>query len=224
MQSTEIIDRFLHERTLRGRGVGRIAGIDEAGRGPLAGTVVAAAVILPARWDEEGLPEELDGLNDSKKLTEAQRERFFAFLIECTEVEKGIASIEPTVIDSINILQASHLAMREALAKLSNPPEHVLIDGTPVKSIRLPQTAIVKGDFLSYSIAAASVLAKVTRDREMVQHGETWPGYGFAVHKGYPTPQHLAALENLGPCPIHRRSFGPVAALVQQPTLNLMVG
>lgn len=130
----------------------------------------------------------------------------------CAEVEKGIASLDPVVIDEINILQATHRAMNLALGQLMPAPVHVLVDGNHVKSIVLPQTSLVKGDSRSYSIAAASVLAKVTRDREMVSSDARWPGYGFAVHKGYPTPQHLAALQSQGPCPIHRKSFAPVRA------------
>ena len=186
--------------------------MDEAGRGPLAGPVVAAAVIFPKAWAEAGLPDALCGLNDSKQLSEIQRERFYEFLMGCAEVEKGIASLEPGVIDEINILQATHRAMNLALGQLRPAAEHVLVDGNHVKSIVLPQTALVKGDSRSYSIAAASVLAKVTRDREMVRSDARWPGYGFAVHKGYPTPQHLAALQSQGPCPIHRKSFAPVRA------------
>lgn len=186
--------------------------MDEAGRGPLAGPVVAAAVIFPPSWIENGLPDDLTGLNDSKQLSETLRERFYGFLMGCPEVEKGIASIDAGAIDEINILQATHRAMNLALAQLAPPAQHVLVDGTYVKSILLAQTALVKGDSRSFSIAAASVLAKVTRDREMVAWDARWPEYGFAVHKGYPTPNHLAALKTHGPCAIHRRSFAPVRA------------
>ena len=205
-------DRFAFERPLRQAGTLRIAGVDEAGRGPLAGPVVAAAVIFPPSWIENGLPDDLTGLNDSKQLSEALRERFYGFLMACSEVEKGIASIDAGAIDEINILQATHRAMNLALAQLTPPAQHVLVDGTYVRSILLAQTALVKGDLRSFSIAAASVLAKVSRDREMVAWDATWPEYGFAVHKGYPTPKHLAALKTHGPCAIHRRSFAPVRA------------
>ena len=208
--SAKAIDRFEFEHALWSRGLQRIAGVDEAGRGPLAGPVVATAAVLPDRWAHSGLPRELDGLNDSKQLTADQREKFFTFLTACGEVAFAIAQVEAAEIDATNILRATHRAMNEALAKLRPPPEHVLVDGRPVKTLRFPQTAIVGGDARSYSIAAASVLAKVTRDRLMVEYSQRWPAYGFAEHKGYGTPQHLVALAKHGPCPIHRRSFAPL--------------
>ena len=188
----------------------RVAGVDEAGRGPLAGPVVAAAAVLPAKWAESGLPRELNGLNDSKQLTRTQREKFFAFLTSCGEVEFAVARIDASQIDALNILRATHYAMNAALAKLNPAPQHVLVDGLAVKTIHVPQTAIVKGDARSYSIAAASVLAKVTRDRLMLEFDWRWPVYGFAAHKGYGTARHLAAIAAHGPCPIHRRSFAPL--------------
>ena len=203
-------DRFLHERVLFASGIERVAGVDEAGRGPLAGPVVAAAVILPRSWVLEGIPDEFADLNDSKQLTEVQRDRFFAGLTGDPAVRYAIAAVEPSVIDEINILQATHRAMNQALADLGDDVDHALVDGRPVRSLRLPQTALVKGDSLSYSIAAASVLAKVTRDRVMREADAKWPGYGFAGHKGYPTPEHLEAVARLGPCPIHRLSFAPL--------------
>jgi len=206
------VDRFAFERVLWHRGATRVAGVDEAGRGPLAGPVVAAAAILPATWAKAGLPDGLDGLNDSKQLTVLQRERYFAFLTACGEVEFAIAQIDAGQIDEINILRATHRAMNEALATLKPQPQHALVDGRPVKTLRFPQTAIVKGDARSYSIAAASVLAKVTRDRLMLEFDRQWPVYGFAGHKGYGTARHLAALAAHGPCPIHRRSFAPLKA------------
>ena len=135
---------------------------------------------------------------------------FFEFITLCGEVEFAIAEVDAGVIDEINILQATHRAMNEALAKLSPLPAHALVDGLPVRTLRLPQTAIVKGDARSYSIAAASVLAKVTRDRTMRGFHEQYPGYGFADHKGYGTARHLAAIEKFGACPIHRKSFAPL--------------
>jgi ribonuclease HII len=204
------IDRFEFERVLWTQGVARVAGVDEAGRGPLAGPVVAAAAILPSKWAESGLPRELEGLNDSKQLTANQREKFFAFITSRGEIEFGIAEVDAALIDEINILQATHRAMNDALAKLRPAPEHALVDGRPVTTMRVPQTAIVKGDARSYSIAAASVLAKVTRDRLMLEFDRQWPKYGFAGHKGYGTTQHLAAIAAHGPCPIHRRSFAPL--------------
>lgn len=204
------IDRFEFERVLWTQGVARVAGVDEAGRGPLAGPVVAAAAILPSKWAESGLPRELEGLNDSKQLTANQREKFFAFITSRGEIEFGIAEVDAALIDEINILQATHRAMNDALAKLRPAPEHALVDGRPVTTMRVPQTAIVKGDARSYSIAAASVLAKVTRDRLMLEFDRQWPKYGFAEHKGYGTAQHLAVIAAHGPCPIHRRSFAPL--------------
>jgi len=208
--SAKLSDRFEFERVLWQQGFNRVAGVDEAGRGPLAGPVVAAAAILPSRWAQSGLPRELDGLNDSKQLTETQREKFFAFLISCGEVEFAIAQTDATQIDEINILQATHRAMNEALATLNPPPQHALVDGYAVQTMRVPQTAIVKGDARSYSIAAASVLAKVTRDRLMREFHLQWPEYGFAGHKGYGTAKHLAAIAQFGACPIHRKTFAPL--------------
>jgi ribonuclease HII len=210
MARLDQIDRFEFERALWTRGLTRIAGVDEAGRGPLAGPVVAAAAILPAQWAEAGLPRELQGLNDSKQLTAAQREQFSSCLIACGEVQFAIAQVGASQIDAINILRATHRAMNEALAKLQPAPEHALVDGRPVKTMTVPQTAIVQGDARSYSIAAASVLAKVARDRLMLEFDRQWPKYGFAEHKGYGTAQHLAAIAAHGPCPIHRRSFAPL--------------
>ena len=203
-------DHFEFEAALWKAGCLHVAGVDEAGRGPLAGPVVAAAVVFPRAWLESGLPEELKGLNDSKQLTESRREHFFAALTHLTEIQFAIAETDAATIDRINILQATHRAMNEALAKLNPAPEHALVDGTRVKTLRFPQTPIVKGDARSYTIAAASVLAKVTRDRQAAEWDRQWPEYGFAVHKGYGTPQHLAALRKHGPCPIHRRSFAPI--------------
>ena len=208
--AAKFYDLFEFERVLWQKSLTRIAGVDEAGRGPLAGPVVAAAAILPAKWAEAGLPHELEGLNDSKQLTVAQREKFFAFIIACGEIEFAIVEIDAALIDEINILQATHRAMNAALAKLNPQPQHALVDGRPVKTMRVPQTAIVKGDARSYSIAAASVLAKVTRDRLMLEFDRQFPEYGFAGHKGYGTAKHLAAIAAHGPCPIHRKSFAPM--------------
>jgi ribonuclease HII len=208
------LDRFRFEREALRAGAAEVAGVDEAGRGPLAGPVVAAAAMLPRAWMERGLPRELAGLNDSKQLSAGQREGYSEFLIASGQVRFAIARADVEEIDRINILQATHRAMREALAVLQ--PAHVLVDGLEVPALGWPQTAIVKGDALSYSIAAASVLAKVTRDRLMHELDRAFPGYGFAAHKGYGTPQHLAALARLGPCAIHRRSFAPLRATARQ--------
>lgn len=204
-----LYQRFEFERVLWQQGVTRVAGVDEAGRGPLAGPVVAAAAILPSRWDAV-FPKELEGLNDSKQLTELQREKFFAFITSCGEVEYGIAEVDAAAIDEINILEATHRAMNAALAKLQPVAAHALVDGRPVKSLRVAQTAIVKGDAKSFSIAAASVLAKVTRDRLMLGYHAQFPAYGFDEHKGYGTAKHLAAIAQHGACAIHRKSFAPL--------------
>jgi len=204
------IDRFLIEREHHSRGLSRLAGVDEAGRGPLAGPVVAAAAILPEEWLKAGLPEPLSRLNDSKKLTGKVREDLFDCIMAHPEIEFGVSIVDAGVIDEINILQATHRAMNDALSQLDPSPQHVLVDGNPVQTLALPQTAIVKGDSKSFSIAAASILAKVSRDRLMCAYQEQWPDYGFAGHKGYGTAAHLAAIETHGPCPIHRLSFAPL--------------
>ncbi len=209
--------RFAYERELLAQGCTLIAGVDEAGRGPLAGPVVAAAVVFTTEHITLGLRGEWKALNDSKQLTEKQRERFYELITAEAGIQYSVAIVDVSTIDRINILQATHHAMNEALAKLSCKVQHVLVDGLKVKSLRWPQTPIVKGDSLSYSIAAASVLAKVTRDRLMHAYDVEFPGYGFASHKGYGTEQHLAALAQQGPCPIHRRSFAPVR--MEQPEL-----
>lgn len=203
-------DRLLHERALWSQGLRPIAGVDEAGRGPLAGPVVVAAVILPRTWERDGVPEAFRDLNDSKQLTGRQRDTFFDRIREEDGLLHAIVTVSHQDIDRLNILAATHLGMNQALAGLPCNPVHVLVDGTRVPSLRWPQTPLVKGDSLSYSIAAASVLAKVTRDRFMTEADQAFPGYGFARHKGYPTPDHLKALERLGPCPIHRLSFAPL--------------
>jgi len=207
--TTAYRNRLGFERELWRAGVRHVAGVDEAGCGPLAGPVVAAAVVLPCEWLESGLCSRLRGLNDSKQLSETEREKFFGVITTHSELRFGIGIVEVETIDTINILRASHRAMGLALEKLDPQPGHVLVDGRPVKTLKFPATPLVKGDCRSYSIAAASVLAKVTRDRLMTGYDAAYPGYGFAVHKGYGTPQHLAAITALGPCPIHRRSFAP---------------
>ncbi len=214
-------DRFHYERQQVASGNYRIAGVDEAGRGPLAGPVVVAAVIFPLAWIESGLPLELDGLNDSKAISEKRREQFYNSLVESPDLSRAIEIVDPDEIDEVNILQATHNGMTRsinALAKKGGEVDHVLVDGLRVRSIQQAQTPIVKGETMSYSIAASSVLAKVTRDRIMIEADKTFPGYGFAKHKGYPTPAHLSALRELGPCAIHRRSFAPV----RQQQLNLL--
>lgn len=185
-----------------------LAGVDEVGRGPLAGDVVAAAVILdPAN--------PIAGLNDSKKLSEKKREALFP-LIQEQALSWCVSRASVQEIDELNILHASLLAMKRAVEGLRQQPEHVLVDGNRVPNWHYPAQAVVKGDSRVEAIAAASILAKVVRDREMVAFDAEYPGYGFADHKGYPTKTHMAALEQLGPTPIHRRSFGPVKTHIEQ--------
>lgn len=207
--SAKFWKRLGFERDLWQKGTALVAGVDEAGCGPLAGPVVAAAVLFPQSWLMAGLCSKLRGLNDSKQLTEEQRGKYYAIITAHPEIRFGVSVVDVEMIDRINILQAAHRAMRLALEQLQPAPQHVLVDGRPVRSLRIPHTPLVKGDCRSYSIAAASVVAKVTRDRLMVEYDRQFPGYGFAEHKGYGTPRHLAAIEALGPCPIHRRSFSP---------------
>lgn len=210
MSARKQADRFAPERQLIGAGICNLAGVDEAGRGPLAGPVVAAAVIFPRHWIVEGIPAAFSKLNDSKQLSHSQREEFFGLIVENPEIRHAIAEADHVVIDAVNILQATYRAMNDALKRLGADVEHALVDGRPVPNLRVRHTALVKGDSLSYSIAAASVLAKVTRDRFMVEAHKSWPVYGFDVHKGYPTPEHLAAIDSHGPCPIHRMTFSPL--------------
>ena len=176
-----------------------ICGVDEAGRGPLAGPVCAAAVILP-----KGLV--IPGLNDSKKLTDKRRRELFP-IIQQEAVTFGIAFASQEEIDEINILQATFLAMRRAIDQLDPKPDFALIDGNRETDFGVPCKTVIKGDSLSANIAAASVLAKVTRDNWMIEAAEKYPGYGFEIHKGYGTKAHYAALEKIGPCAIHRRTF-----------------
>ncbi len=199
-----------HERGVWSTGIVRLAGVDEAGRGPLAGPVVAAAVVFDPGLAEEALGGVFADLTDSKALTAAQRDGFFDQLCAHPGVWHGIGISDREEIDRLNILRATHLAMARALAALPTPPEHVLVDGRPVPGLPCVSTAIVGGDGLSLSIAAASVLAKVTRDRRMRVLDRQYPQYGFAAHKGYGTSAHMQALLEFGPCPEHRRSFRPV--------------
>lgn len=199
MKQEAPIDLWLYETEAFDAGIRLICGVDEAGRGPLAGPVCAAAVILPP-----GL--EIPGLNDSKKLTDKKRRELYDIMIE-QAVSYGIAFASEQEIDEINILQATFLAMERAIQKLSPQPELALIDGNRTKDFGLPVRTIVKGDSLSASIAAASILAKVTRDRLMEEYDAQYPQYGFAVHKGYGTKRHYETLREFGPSPIHRKTF-----------------
>lgn len=191
-----------------------VAGVDEAGRGPLAGPVVAAAVIAPDDWH-------LEGLDDSKKLTAARREALVES-IQSSSVAWAIGEASEGEIDEINILQATFLAMRRALEGLGVRPAAVVVDGNrKIPGWSTPQMAVVEGDGKIASIAAASILAKTHRDRRMRELDAVWPGYGFGVHMGYPTPVHLAALAERGPCAIHRRSFAPVRRRIEELQLDL---
>lgn len=187
------------ENSFYEKGVGVICGVDEAGRGPLAGPVCAAAVILPPNL-------EISGLNDSKKLTDKRRRELFP-LIQEQAIAYGIAFATEQEIDEINILQATFLAMRRALDQLNVKPDLALIDGNRETDFGLPVQTVVKGDSLSANIAAASILAKVTRDNWMLEMAKTYPQYGFEVHKGYGTKAHYAALREYGASPIHRKTF-----------------
>lgn len=198
MQPTE-----LFESEARRRGYRRIAGLDEAGRGPLAGPVAAAAVILPRGCV-------LPALDDSKLLDEPVRDCLYDQIMECA-IAVGIGFADPDEIDQLNILEATRLAMKRAVVGLSPAPEYLLLDAIVLPGMTCPQRPIIKGDALSVSIAAASVIAKVSRDRVMREAHRTYPQYRFDVHKGYPTPDHLRLLAQHGPCAIHRRSFRPVS-------------
>ena len=192
-----------------------IAGVDEAGRGPLAGPVVAAAVILPPE-EEFDLP-----VNDSKALDETFREELGERLRSDPRVVWAVAERSAAVIDRINILKATHEAMREAVLSLKIRPGMAFVDGLKVRDFPVEARFIVKGDALSASVAAASIIAKTHRDHLMVELDKRYPGYGFAKHKGYGTAQHLEALRNLGPCPEHRKTFGPVARIISPPPEQL---
>jgi ribonuclease HII len=192
-----------------GLGTHEICGVDEAGRGPWAGPVVAAAVIL----DNSRL---LRGIDDSKKLTEMRREALYDLIIE-SALSFAIHSVEAAEIDQINILNATHLAMSKAVEGLQRPPRLALIDGNRAPKLLCETRTLVKGDSLSLTIAAASILAKVTRDRLMLKAASQYPHYGFERHKGYGVPTHAAALQKYGPCPLHRMSFKPVKASLSRP-------
>ncbi len=194
-------DLYSYERDLIKQNITLIAGVDEVGRGPLVGPVVAAAVILPVNY-------ELKGLTDSKKLSEKKRDIFYDILKK-DAISIGVGIIDEKVIDEVNIYEATKLAMKDAINKLSVTPEHILIDAMPL-DIDIPRTSIIKGDAKSLSIAAASVIAKVTRDRMMYTLDKEYPMYNFKSNKGYPTKEHIAAIDKYGIIKEHRKSFGPV--------------
>lgn len=199
-------DLLFFERSSRGAGFTHIAGLDEAGRGPLAGPVVAAAVVLP-----DGLL--IPGLIDSKQVPEQERERIFE-VIRAVAVCYGIGSADERTIDEVNILQATIIAMERALQALNPQPDYLLLDAISLPRVPLPQKPLIKGDCRSHSIAAASILAKVTRDRMMVELHEKYPRYNFHKHKGYGTKEHLSLLRAHGPCDAHRKTFNPVARML----------
>jgi ribonuclease HII len=203
------LDRLLtHERELWGRGFCHLAGVDEAGVAPLAGPVVAAAVILPHDFKPRGI-------DDSKKLSPEEREELeVAIKHHALAYSVGLGEVED--IDRINIYHASLLAMRRAVLGLALRPDHLLVDARTVPEVDFPQRGIIRGDAISLSIAAASILAKTHRDRLMRAYAGEYPGYGFERHKGYPTPDHVAALARIGVCPIHRRSFTPVREAMER--------
>lgn len=188
-----------NEKRLRSEGSTLIAGMDEVGRGALAGPVVAAAVMLP----KEAF---IDGVRDSKKLSSARREKIFA-TIDGIAISIGVGVVDAGVVDKINILQATYQAMRQAVSLLSPTPDYLLVDGLRVPGIEVPQLPLIKGDSRSISIAAASIIAKVIRDKMMIEEGSLCPHYGFQRHKGYGTKEHYRAIARYGPCSIHRRSF-----------------
>ncbi len=194
------------EAEARRCGYRRVAGLDEAGRGPLAGPVVAAAVVLPARC-------RLVGVDDSKQLSADERERQYE-AVRKRALAIGVGSASPEEIDRLNILEATRLAMRRAIAALPLPPDYVLTDAMMLAGLTMPIRPIIKGDALSQSIAAASIVAKVTRDRMMADYHHLYPQYNFLSHKGYGTEEHLQRLAAHGPCPLHRRSFAPVSQLL----------
>ncbi|MEI6890901.1 MAG: ribonuclease HII [Pontiella sp.] len=206
-------DVLLYEKEVWGSVFLRLAGIDEAGRGPLAGPVVAGAVIFDPSFIKRELVSTFGKLTDSKVMSEKWREHFFQTLEESEFVQIGVGIVGPAEIDEINILRATHKAMGLAAAQVN--ADFALVDGLPVKGLPCGHKAIVKGDALSISISAASIIAKVTRDRMMVALDAEFPMYGFAQHKGYGTKKHLAALKKYGAIPAHRQSFRPVADLRQ---------
>lgn len=201
----EKLDLLAYEKKLYKKNITLIAGVDEVGRGPLVGPVVAAAVILPKNY-------KLDGLNDSKKLTEKKREELYPIIMK-DAISVGIGEVSPKEIDEINIYEASRKAMMIALDNLDVKPEHILVDAMPLLT-DIPHDAIIHGDALSLSIAAASVIAKVTRDNMMIELDKKYPMYGFKKHKGYPTKLHLENLQKYGPLENYRFTYGPVRDLI----------
>lgn len=202
----ETVDLLSYENNLYKSGINYIAGVDEVGRGPLVGPVVAAAVILPKGY-------KLEGLTDSKKLSEKKRNTFYDIIMK-DAIAIGVGIKSNKVIDEVNIYEATKLAMKDAINNLSVKPEHVLIDAMPLE-LDIPTTSIIKGDALSESIAAASVIAKVTRDRMMYELDKEYPEYGFAKHKGYPTKEHIKNVKQYGLLDNYRFTFKPISVLIK---------
>jgi ribonuclease HII len=200
------MDRF--ERQATERGFSRVAGLDEAGRGPLAGPVVAAAVILPEKIS-------FRLILDSKQLTSVQREEAFEFLL-ANAVSMGVGIADASIVDNLNIYRATKLSMLRAVEDLTVPPDYLLVDGLGLPEVDIPQLQLIKGDRRSLSIAAASIVAKVTRDRLMYSYAADYPQYAFDQHKGYATETHKAALARYGPCPIHRKTFRGVREFFEE--------
>jgi len=201
---------FKEEKRLWRQGFKRVAGLDEAGRGPLAGPVSAAAVVMQKnKW--KIINTKLSGVNDSKKLSAKKREELFGLITKNKNIEWGIGLVSEKVIDKINILEATKLAMKKAVSMLKSKPDFLILDGRMNINLPIQQKSIIKGDGKVFSCAAASILAKVSRDRVMMQYHKKFPKYGFDQHKGYGTKMHLLQLKKHGPCKIHRRSFAPVA-------------
>lgn len=204
----EKVDLYQYEKELWKNGINLIAGMDEVGRGPLIGPVVTACVILPKDFV-------LEGLTDSKKLSEKKREEFYDYIMEHA-ISVGIGMMDNKVIDEVNIYEATKLAMYQAVEKSKVKPEHVLIDAMKLDKLEMPSTSIIKGDAKSISIAAASVIAKVTRDRMMIELDKKYPMYGFKSHKGYPTKKHIEAIKEYGLIDGYRKTFKPISEMVKE--------
>ena len=204
----EKVDLYQYEKELWKNGINLIAGMDEVGRGPLIGPVVTACVILPKDFV-------LEGLTDSKKLSEKKREEFYDYIMEHA-ISVGIGMMDDKVIDEVNIYEATKLAMYQAVEKSKVKPEHVLIDAMKLDKLEMPSTSIIKGDAKSISIAAASVIAKVTRDRMMIELDKKYPMYGFKSHKGYPTKKHIEAIKEYGLIDCYRKTFKPISEMVKE--------
>lgn len=204
----EKVDLYKYEKELWDKKIDYIGGVDEVGRGPLIGPVVTACVILPKDF-------ELAGLTDSKKLTEKKREEYYDYIMEHA-LSVNVGMMDEKVIDEVNIYEATKLAMYEAINNSSIKPEHVLIDAMKLEELEIPSTSIIKGDAKSISIAAASVIAKVTRDRMMIELDQKYPMYGFKTHKGYPTKKHVEAIEKYGLIEGYRKTFKPISTMIEK--------